>query len=384
MANDLQKAKEQLDKEIARRKELKAQREREALIKQTTESVARTFANELKPAFERLSTNNREYMQETVQAVSKLKIEPPVVNVPEIKVPEAKITIDNPPITVPEPKITIKQEPVKFPPMPEIETKGMEGILSKFLDAFKKIKIPTPEVTVDIPPIKTPEVKLPDIMEVKGEVGLTKGFDRGHPLFMTPVDFDGKPLSLGGGTGPNIVGIKANGKVVSTDNRLPVELEAGSGGLTDDELRASAVPVSQVSGANWSVFVSGSTATGISLLDPDGNPIRPAKEDGNLATIKDSTVPASSFDHASVSIGTTATQLVTSSVSLKFGIRVRADSANTAKIYVGNSDVTANTTSATDGYQLDAGDSIFIPVNNANIPYARSTAVSQKVFVVYV
>ena len=43
--------------------------------------------------------------------------------------------------------------------------------------------------------------------------------------------------------------------VINPDNRVKVELPTGSSGLTDTELRATAVPVSQVSGASWSTQV---------------------------------------------------------------------------------------------------------------------------------
>ena len=59
--------------------------------------------------------------------------------------------------------------------------------------------------------------------------------------------------------------------LVNPDGRLKVELPTGSSSLTDTELRASAVPVSQVSGVAFSVVVNeifGSTAT--NLVDPDG------------------------------------------------------------------------------------------------------------------
>lgn len=58
--------------------------------------------------------------------------------------------------------------------------------------------------------------------------------------------------------------------VFNPDNRLKVELPTGSSGLTDTEIRATALPVSQLSGANWSVSVTdifGSTGTGFFNLD---------------------------------------------------------------------------------------------------------------------
>jgi hypothetical protein len=48
----------------------------------------------------------------------------------------------------------------------------------------------------------------------------------------------------------------AASSLINADDRLRVSLETGGSGLTDAELRATAVPVSQVSGANWSTEVT--------------------------------------------------------------------------------------------------------------------------------
>lgn len=55
----------------------------------------------------------------------------------------------------------------------------------------------------------------------------------------------------------------------NADNRLRVSVETGGSGLTDSELRATAVPVSQVSGANWSVSVTDISATNFDIRDLD-------------------------------------------------------------------------------------------------------------------
>jgi hypothetical protein len=89
----------------------------------------------------------------------------------------------------------------------------------------------------------------------------------------------------------------------------------------------------------------------------------------------------SSFDHGSKgSIGLTALQLTASSITAKKGVLVKASAANTGIIYVGNSDVTANSTEATDGYELYAGEAVLIEVDNANKIYVIASATGQKVF----
>lgn len=90
----------------------------------------------------------------------------------------------------------------------------------------------------------------------------------------------------------------------------------------------------------------------------------------------------------SKAVGTGATALVSSSVPLTFGVWVKAGEANTGNVHVGFANtVTASVAAATtDGYQLDAGHEVFIPVaafasgsaDAANV-YIIATASSQAV-----
>lgn len=87
------------------------------------------------------------------------------------------------------------------------------------------------------------------------------------------------------------------------------------------------------------------------------------------------------IDHGSnQDIDTAAEQITATSFACKFGVTLRADSANTGTIYIGNSDVTVSGTAATDGIPLYPGDSLFLPVTNSNIPYAIASANNQKIF----
>ena len=56
-------------------------------------------------------------------------------------------------------------------------------------------------------------------------------------------------------------GSTAVSDMINGDNRIRVSVETGGSGLTDSELRAANVPVSQVSGATWSTNVVGFTAS---------------------------------------------------------------------------------------------------------------------------
>lgn len=87
------------------------------------------------------------------------------------------------------------------------------------------------------------------------------------------------------------------------------------------------------------------------------------------------------LDHGSnQDIDTAAEQITATSFACKFGVTLRADTANTGILYIGNSDVTVSGTAATDGIPLSPGDSLFLPVTNSNIPYAIASANNQKIF----
>lgn len=90
---------------------------------------------------------------------------------------------------------------------------------------------------------------------------------------------------------------------------------------------------------------------------------------------------SATLDHGSnLDIDTTAEQITTTSFSAKFGVTVKSAVDNTDTVYIGNSDVTAGTTAATDGFPLEPGESITLPVNNSNLLYAIGAAANQKVF----
>jgi len=94
---------------------------------------------------------------------------------------------------------------------------------------------------------------------------------------------------------------------------------------------------------------------------------------------KDVTISWSTFDHGSKLTEAAACQLTTSSVKCERGVTVKASASNSGIVYVGNSDVTKGTTNSTDGYELSAGNSIFIEVNNVNKVYIIGTDVNHRV-----
>ena len=88
---------------------------------------------------------------------------------------------------------------------------------------------------------------------------------------------------------------------------------------------------------------------------------------------------ATDFEHGSNrDLDTAAEQLPNQ--ACKFGVTIKAARSNTADIHVGKSDVTADSTDATDGFPLSPGESLFLPVSNANLVYLIGGAANQKFF----
>jgi hypothetical protein len=98
-----------------------------------------------------------------------------------------------------------------------------------------------------------------------------------------------------------------------------------------------------------------------------------------MSRIGDETVHG--FDHGrKSSVGTSAVQVASTSYRAAKGVQIKADAANSAVVYVGNSDLTADTADATDGFPLAAGEGLFVPVDDVNKIYVRGGASGQKVF----
>lgn len=100
--------------------------------------------------------------------------------------------------------------------------------------------------------------------------------------------------------------------------------------------------------------------------------------DAALSTLT-STLPAAAIVQGeNADIDTASEQVTTVSSVAKHGVRVIADVANTGILYIGGSTVTADTSDSTDGFPLYPGDSLFLPVNNANLVYAIASVNNQK------
>ncbi len=237
----------------------------------------------IKPALEEIAKNSKLSKEELIDALSKIKID-----IPKADIPKAEVEVKIPEIKIPEPKVIVNVPKIETPKIPEIK--------------IPAIKVPKPEVTVNIP--KFPEFpKFPEEMDIKGWVNLMS-YDKGflhNPLPVQIRDVNGKPIDFGGsitqilgaGGGKHdfytIKGFSqsAYAELMNADGRLRVSVETGGSGLTDAELRAIAVPVSQVSGASWSTEATQAgtwniaTVTGITnsigatILSGDGNSLDP-------------------------------------------------------------------------------------------------------------
>lgn len=87
------------------------------------------------------------------------------------------------------------------------------------------------------------------------------------------------------------------------------------------------------------------------------------------------------FEHgAKSSIGTSAVVMTDSFDTTKKGVLIKASNENTGIIYVGDENVTAGTTDATDGFELGAGESIELEIDNPGRVYLIASDTGQKVF----
>ena len=80
-------------------------------------------------------------------------------------------------------------------------------------------------------------------------------------------------------------------------------------------------------------------------------------------------------------IGTSAVQLTETSSRSKRGVLIKAATGNTGIVYVGtSSSVTADSTDATDGFELSASESVVVEMDNPSNIYVIASGSGQKVF----
>lgn len=288
--NDLNYVKNRLQMEVDKRMKAEETKMRHEMMQTVGNDLAVTLTPVLKEIAQTASGNKDSLIEELKKVIKDIKIE-----VPEIKIPPIEVNV---------PDII----------MPDIE-------------------VPKAQVDVKIPKIEISEliqkIKMPEEMSIGGWVRL-QGVDLNNPLPVQLRDKDGKPVNLfenvtqiiggGGGAamkvarisniensawgsllnGDNRLRVEGNegsattivdqlsgatwsvsvndafrttvaSNMINADDRLRVSLETGSSGLTDTELRASSVPVSQASGAVWSVSVNDAfrTTAASNLINAD-------------------------------------------------------------------------------------------------------------------
>ena len=168
---------------------------------------------------------------------------------------------------------------------------------------------------------------------------------------------------------------------VKTAVQLIDNFISGSRGLvTEDNSAAIKTAVetidNAISGSEMQVDVVGALPAGTNAIGKLA-----ANSGVDIGDVDVTSAVSSSFDHGSnLDIDTSAEQITSTSFACKFGVTVKSAVDNTDTVYIGNSDVTAGTTAATDGFPLEPGESITLPVNNSNLLYAIGAAANQKVF----
>ena len=244
---DYNKIKKQLSDAVKIKSDKEDARAREKMMEIVGADLAATLAPLLAEMAGQSAGNSEVLVDKLVNALKSVKIQVPDIN--------PKIEVNVPDVYVPQIELPI-------------------------------INVPQPRVNVNVPNVIVPELKMPTEMNVRGMVSL-EGINLQNPLPVQLRDKDGKPVNLlenlttiiGGGSGGGkndyftIKGFNqsAFAEFMNPDGRIKVEMPAGASGLTDLELRASSVPVEQVSGSMWSVYVSGSTGTiGATILDSSG------------------------------------------------------------------------------------------------------------------
>lgn len=260
--------------------------------------IGKDIVDAIAPSLDRVAQQMALTRDEISQAVREIQVASP--EIPEIRIPE---------FNIPEPKVTVNIPETKIPPFPEIRIPE-----NKFPDRFNvglpdySNERPLPVMMMDTKgrPLAFPAsggggkadfltiknilnssggsvidestgaMKITGDIQVTAQAGTTislinrdgEYYNGDNPM---PVTFSAasiQPVSQVSGQAwsvsvNDIYGTVAT-NLINPDGRMKVELPTGSSGLTDTELRATAVPVSQVSGVLWSVTafdIFGTTVT---------------------------------------------------------------------------------------------------------------------------
>ena len=129
------------------------------------------------------------------------------------------------------------------------------------------------------------------------------------------------------------------------------------------------------------------SAASLVASDTDWSPLQVTSTGELRVNIGSSSISAiTSFSNYAVSeIGTTAVQLTAVSSTITQGVQLKAANSNSGSIYIGSlSGVTNGSIDATDGFELAAGESLFVPIDDPSKIYVIGSATGKKVFVVVI
>ena len=132
-----------------------------------------------------------------------------------------------------------------------------------------------------------------------------------------------------------------------------------------------------ISGSEMQVDVVGALPAGTNAIGKLA-----ANSGVDIGDVDVTSAVSATLDHGSnLDIDTSAEQITTTSFACKFGVTLKAAATNTGTLYIGDSSsVTAGTTGSTDGFPLEPGESVTLPVNNPNLLYAIASVANQKIF----
>lgn len=249
--------------------------------------AAKEIVRVLGPVLEKVANSSKMSKEDMLKAVKEIKVEVPRmpdIIVPEIRVPTPQVTVQAPEVRIPE--IKIPEQRFELPSVMDVRMIGVDR------------EQPMPVIMMDMKgrPMSFPTgasggkgdfFTIKDIrnssgasiisndgaMKVEGALSATLAADTGEG----EVGTDTLRTVQATDSIASVAVKEIFGSTITTllngDNRIPVSVETGGSGLTDSELRASAVPVSQVSGAVWSTEATASGNVADNGVD-SGNPVK--------------------------------------------------------------------------------------------------------------
>jgi hypothetical protein len=176
------------------------------------------------------------------------------------------------------------------------------------------------------------------------------------------------PLVVAGSTSGAAIVVKGeNGDAIEVTATTPLDVNVTNDLSIDDTEIVNAITlettplISKLSDIKTNTAVLSSIKTDIT--------------GGNIRAKVSEIIRPSKVTSATKTIAATATQL-NSNFPLLVGVTVKANSTNTALVYIGGPQLLTN---PRDGYPLEAGESIYIECNNLSALYARSAEGSQLI-----